>query len=132
MAARSSGGRRILPKHGRFMLAMWGIEMSRPWPIVCLLLLCVSPLPAQTLTAKLTAAVPKSASQCDAAHLAALRTQAEELDRWAAGQAWQRMASGADAVNRVGQVVSMKAEVDRHLKNVLELRSQVAPLVEEK
>jgi hypothetical protein len=106
--------------------------MFRPWPIVCLLLLCVSPLPAQTLTAKLAAAVPKTADQCDAAHLAALRAQTEELDRWAAGQAWQRMASGADAVNRVGQIITMKAEVDRHLDNVLKFRGQVAPLVQKK
>jgi hypothetical protein len=107
--------------------------MLRLRSIACLLLLCVcEPLSAQSLTTKLTAAVPKSAAQCDAAHLAALRTQAEELDRWAAGQAWQRMASGADAVNRVGQIVTLKAEVDRHLKNVLEFRGQIAPLVEQK
>jgi hypothetical protein len=107
--------------------------MLRPQPIACLLLLCVcEPLSAQSLTTKLTAAVPRSAAQCDAAHLAALRIQAEELDRWAAGQAWQRLASGADAVNRVGQIVTLKAEVDRHLKNVLEFRGQIAPLVEQK
>lgn len=106
--------------------------MFRPWPLLCLLLLLASPLSAQTLTAKLAAAVPKSAAQCDAGHLAALRAQTDELDRWAAGQAWQRMASGADAVNRVGQIITMKAEVDRHLKNVLDLRGQIAPLVEEK
>lgn len=107
--------------------------MSRLCLIVGLLLLgCCESAAAQSLTARLTAAVPSSAAQCDAARLAALQQQAEEIDRWAAGHAWQRRTSGADAVNRVDQIITMKAEVDRHLNNVLKLRGQVVPLVEQK
>jgi hypothetical protein len=107
--------------------------MARLWAILCCSLLCVAtPVSAQSLSSQLTAAVPKAAAQCDAAHLAALRTQAEALDRWAATLAWQRKASGADAVNHVGQIISMKGEVDNHLNNVLKFRGQIAPLVEEK
>lgn len=112
---------------------MWGIGMYRLWPVVCVLVFCVSePLSAQSLTASLTAAVPKSAAQCDASHLAALRKQADEIDRWAAALAWQRNAPGVDVSNRVGQIVTMKAEVDRHLNNVLKFRGRIAPLVEER
>ena len=112
---------------------MWGIEMSRLCLYVGLLLLgiCES-AGAQSLTARLTAAVPTSAAQCDAARLAALQQQAEEIDRWAAGQAWQRRTSGDDSAYRVGQIITMKAEVDRHLNNVLKLRGQIVPLVEQK
>lgn len=104
---------------------------------LCLLLglvglVACEPAAAQSLTARLKAAVPDSAQQCDAEHLAALRERTDELDRWAATLAWQRKASTADAINHVSQIVSVKGEVDRHLDNVLELRGKIAPLVDEK
>jgi hypothetical protein len=106
---------------------------SRSYLLIALLILVVVPsLPAQIITSKLAAAVPKSPAECDAAHLASLRTLAEELDRSAAGIAWQRSVSGADVVNRVTQIINSKAEVDRLLNNVLKFRGQVAPLVAQK
>lgn len=98
-------------------------------PVLVVLLATTSSATAQSLTAKLAAAVPKSAIECDATHLTALRAQAEEIDRWAAGLAWQRNISPADTLNRVGQIITVKAEVDKHLGNVLKFRGQVAPLV---
>jgi len=94
-------------------------------------LLLSSQLLAQDITARLTAAVPRSAGECDAAHLLALQKASDEVDRWAATVAWQRNISSADTIRRVDQIISAKAEVDRRLTDLLKLRGRIAPLVAE-
>jgi hypothetical protein len=99
----------------------------------CLLLLIESSaLSAADYFPRLAAAVPKTAAECDAAHLQSLQKAADDVDRWAAALAWQRNTSPSDTLSRVGQIITGKAEVDRYLNQVLKLRSQIAPLVEQK
>lgn len=108
--------------------------MARLSALVCVVLLfvCRPAAAQQSMSARLKAVVPTSPAQCDAEHLAGVRAMAEEFDRWSATLAWQRKASGADAVNHVGQIGLLKGEVDHHIDNVLKFRGQVAPLVAEK
>lgn len=87
---------------------------------------------AQPPTARLAQAMPGSAAECNSDRTEAVRSAAEEVDRWAAALAWQRNVSPADSIRRVDQIVTAKSDVDRRLNDVLKLRVSIAPLIAEK
>jgi hypothetical protein len=102
-------------------------------PILIVLALCASlASAAETVTSKLATAIPTAAGDCQAARFQAVKTAADEIDRWAAALAWQRATTPADTLRRVESIILVKADIDRRLNEFLKLRGQIAPLVEER